>query len=92
MNNLKTLRSKIDKADQELIKALAKRQEVVLEIGKLKKKLKLPPLDQKRWQEVLESKIQMGEKLNLPKSLIVKIYNAIHEHSLEIESKTKEEK
>lgn len=80
-------RKEIDSLDKELLKALSKRMEVVRKIGKLKKTKNLSALDEKRWKEVLNSKLALAEKLNLPKGLIKKIYTDIHEEALEIEKK-----
>ncbi len=85
MNKLNNLRQQIDKIDQKLIETLYKRFLVVAKIGKLKKDIGLPPLDMKRWEKVLQSRILMGKKLRLSEKLIKTIYEAIHKYSLEIE-------
>lgn len=86
---LKKYRQQIDKIDKKIIEYLAKRYKVVEKIGVLKKKIDLPALDKKRWLEVLNSRIEYGINLNLPKNLIIKIYNTIHQFSLKIEKKIK---
>lgn len=85
MNGLDYMRKQIDKIDEQLLRTLEKRYKVVAEIGILKKSLGLQPLDKKRWEKVIESKIKLGKKLGLPKDLITTIYEAIHKYSLEIE-------
>jgi chorismate mutase len=83
--NLDDLRNEIDKADEELLHALSKRFSIVREIGKLKKEKNIPALDEKRWNEVLKKIIEKTEEHNLPKDLITKIYNEIHNAALTIE-------
>lgn len=87
--SLAKLRKVIDNADNELLNALKKRQDAVTEIGKLKKMNNLPVLDSKRWNEVLQSRIKLGEKYGLPEKLVKTIYEAIHEYSLQTEEKIK---
>jgi len=80
-------RKQIDKIDEELINVLAKRINIVREIGKYKKENGIPPLDEKRWQEVLKSKLSKACLLNISEKFIKKLYEVIHDHSLEIENK-----
>ncbi|MCJ7804330.1 chorismate mutase [Patescibacteria group bacterium] len=86
---LKNWRKQINKLDGELLNILAKRINIVREIGKHKKTYGIPSLDEKRWQEVLQSKLSKARSLNIPEKFIEKLYNLIHEHSLEIENKSK---
>lgn len=83
--SLNDLRKKIDLVDKQLLNTLSKRVELVWEIGKLKKDLNLKPLDKKRWEEVLETRLALAKKLNLSEEFVEKLYNLIHEYSLEIE-------
>lgn len=85
MEELNRLRKQIDEIDEEFLHTLANRFRVVAKIGKIKKSLGLPSLDQKRWEKVLQERIQSGKKYRLPEKLIKTIYEAIHKYSLEIE-------
>ncbi len=89
-NSLENWRKQIDELDKELLHTLAKRVDIVREIGKFKKAHGVAPLDQKRWQEVLQSKLLEARSLNLSEEFIEKLYNLIHEYSLEIESDDKQ--
>jgi chorismate mutase len=87
-DTLEQLRAEIDAADAKILDALAERMAVVQRVGKFKKANNLPPLDPKRWEQVLQSKlVQAGEK-GLSADLIKDIYERIHKESLEIEEKT----
>lgn len=81
-NTLTNLRNVIDKIDDELVRLLAKRTEIVKQIGEYKNIHQLPPLDRKRWKVILRSKIKLAKKLNLNTVLIKKIYEIIHLYSL----------
>ncbi len=82
---LETLRKEIDEVDEELLHVLSKRIRVVEKIGRFKELNGIPPLDEKRWKELLESIIERGEALKLPKHFLVKLYTQIHIYSLEKE-------
>ncbi len=87
MDQLNKLRKEIDMADKELLTALSKRFTSVKKIGELKKSQGLPPLDKKRWQKVLKSRLELGKNSGLSEKFIKKIYDVIHKYSLEIEVK-----
>lgn len=82
---LNDLRKEIDKVDEEILTALAKRMNIVREVGKLKKELNQPPLDEKRWKQVIQQLIKNAKQRNLPEELIIKLYNEIHQTALKIE-------
>ena len=84
--NLQRLRKEIDSLDEELLRALAKRFEKVQEMRKVKKAAELPALDEKRWQEVVKSRLATAKALGLPPRLTKELLAIIHEHSLEIEA------
>ncbi len=86
---LKKFRQEIDEIDRELLAIMAKRVNLVREIGKVKKENNINPLDSKRWKEVLESRLSIAKSLNLSEEFIKNLYVLIHKHSLAIESKEK---
>ncbi len=85
---LENLRKQIDDLDQDLLTLFAKRTNIVRKIGKLKKTHGIAPLDEKRWQKVLQGKLAKAESLNLSKDFIKKIYTLIHKYSLDLERKS----
>jgi chorismate mutase len=84
-NDLKILRNKIDGMDSKIISLLKKRLDLVTEVGKLKKKNNLKPLDKKRWGQVLNTVEDKAKNQNLSQTLVKKIWNLIHEEALKIE-------
>lgn len=88
MNELEKLRKEIDNLDEELIGILARRFEVIKKIGKLKKMIGEDPLDIKRWEELISSRILRGTLINLPSEFVKKLFSVIHDLSLEIERKS----
>jgi len=88
-DKLEYYRIQIDKLDDQLLGVLAKRINIVRKIGKFKKAHEIKPFDEKRWQEVLESKLSKAHILNLSKSFIKKLYDFIHAYSLEVERESR---
>lgn len=91
MNNhqhqLNQLRQEIDSLDTQLISLLSRRVNVAIQIGRLKHRHQINPLDSKRWKQVLVSRIALGESVGLPESFIVAIFDCIHHHSLSVQQK-----
>lgn len=85
MNRLNELRKKIDALDTELLETISERLKVVDEVGKIKKELGVPPLDNTRWNQVLEKGLAQASALGLRREFIKKILDTIHEEALLIE-------
>ncbi|MGE5424149.1 MAG: chorismate mutase [Syntrophothermus sp.] len=82
-NHLEELRSEIDKIDEELIHLLAKRMDIVGEIGHYKKENNITILQIKRWKQVITDRMRKGEELGLSKEFLVKLLEALHEESIQ---------
>jgi chorismate mutase len=83
--SLVTLRNEIDKLDQKLIKLLAARMDIVVQVGQWKQKHNVVPLDQSRWQEVIDSRKLIARQNNLDQNLVEEIFELIHQQALLIE-------
>ena len=88
MNTLEELRKQIDQIDAKLITVLSDRMKLVQKIGTYKKIKGIPPLDKKRWEQVLASKLKLAQSQGLNIIFIRKIYELIHEQALLIEQKS----
>ena len=84
-NKLENLRKEIDKIDSEIIQLLAKRFEIVKQIGVFKKENKLDVIDNRRFQKVLEKVANIAEKQGISRDFTNDIYKIIHEYSCELE-------
>jgi chorismate mutase len=85
-NQLENWRQAIDALDEQLLMILAERLQIVEAIGQFKKEQGLAPLDETRWQKVLQSKMARAHELDLSPEFVRALYELIHEHSLKIES------
>ena len=81
-NKLANLRTQIDVVDHKLTETLGKRMKIADKIGVLKKDNNVAILQNKRWNEILEKMILQGEENGLSKDFILKIYQAIHQESI----------
>lgn len=82
---LTDFRNQIDQIDDQLIELLAKRFEVVKQVGIYKKEHNLPPLQPARWQEVLAKRSHKALEYQLDSQFVVDIWNRIHEYALNLE-------
>lgn len=80
---IEQIRESIDRVDQTLVETLAHRMELVEMIGKLKVKENISVLQADRWNTVLSKIKECAEKNNLDKNFVEKIFNLIHEESME---------
>lgn len=82
---LENWRKDIDLLDEQLLKIIAQRLRVVDKIGNFKKLHGIELRDEKRWQEILHSRVKKGSELKLSEDFIKKLYQLLHEYSLQTE-------
>ena len=81
-DSLQTFRKQIDTLDMQVIRLLGKRMEVVTEIGSYKAVHKIPVMQSKRFEEILQKNISLGQEVQLSEAFIRALMNAIHNESL----------
>ena len=85
-NRLELLRNRIDTIDSELLEILASRVEIVKQIGKYKKEHNVTALQISRWSQLMESRIKLGQKLDLNEALVKTFFQLIHEDSVRMQT------
>ncbi len=80
---LEKLRTEIDKLDGELLHLLARRMEIIDEIGQYKKENNLSILQLKRWRHIMDDRLAIGRHLGLDKVFLVKLLELVHKTSIE---------
>ncbi len=85
-NSLEKLRKQIDVLDEELLKAVARRMEIVTAIGRYKKAHGIELRDQQRLESLIKVQIERAESLNLPAEFITELYELIHKYALQLEA------
>lgn len=79
---LEDLRFMIDDFDRQLLDVIKKRMDVVKDIGQYKKNNNMTILQPARWDHVLKKSINMSKKAFLSDEMVLKIFTAIHEESI----------
>ena len=84
---LNELRIQIDDLDNELLDVLKRRMNVAENIGIHKKENGVTILQSARWEELLNSRIQSGIKNGLSEDFMSKLLKAIHQESINRQTK-----
>lgn len=79
---LEKLRTEIDKLDGELLQLLARRMEIIHEIGLYKKENNLSILQLKRWQHIIDDRLSIGSELGLDQEFLMQLLELVHDASL----------
>ena len=90
--DLAGLRGEIDDIDSELLQLLARRMEVSAQIGEYKKSHNVTVVQMDRWKKILDDHVSTGADLGLPPELINKVFEAVHQASIERQSRILEKK
>lgn len=77
------LREQIDEIDDQLIDILAKRMDITRAIGKCKNQKNISILQPERWKSIVQSRIEHGKEHNLSEEIVVRIFEEIHEESIQ---------
>lgn len=87
---LKHYRDWIDTLDREIVYLLSRRFDYVKEIWKIKKNSwVINPIDENRWNRVLENIKKEAKDKWLSEEFIENIWNEIHREALNLENKIK---
>lgn len=91
MHTLEELRNQIDKYDDKLIDILEHRMKVAEKIGKYKKENNITILQSGRWDDLLKKRVEIAEKKGLSEDFIMKVFRAIHQESINHQTKVMNE-
>ena len=82
MLTLAELRDQIDKLDDRIINLLEDRMQVSEKIGAYKKENNITILQTKRWDDMLKTRLQLGNRKGLSEEFIIKLFRSIHQESI----------
>lgn len=85
--NIDELRARIDVLDNDLLDLLANRMKVSDEIGKYKKQNNITILQPGRWDKILAKVFEKGQEKGLDSEFLEKIFKAIHQASIDRQTK-----
>lgn len=83
--NMDSLREKIDKIDEKILKLISQRQKIVKKVGDFKRKQKMPLKDSSREKLVLDNLEKKSKEYKISPLLIKKIWLLIFKDSYRIE-------
>jgi len=87
LKNIAELRKSINFIDDQIIDLLSYRMKVVQDIAEFKLKNNMTIFQENRWNNLLKKHTDHAEKLGLNPDFISKIFHAIHQDSIDIQSK-----
>jgi len=82
MLTLAELRDQIDKLDDRIINLLEDRMGVSEKIGSYKKENNITILQTKRWDDMLKTRLNLGNRKGLSEEFIIKLFRSIHQESI----------
>lgn len=83
--DLENFRQQIDALDVELMETLDRRIRVIEQVGTYKAAHGVPALDEARWQRLMAARLELARSHNLSEEFITKLYDMMHEYTLQIE-------
>lgn len=83
LDKLIQLRRIIDSIDEELLQILAKRLKVIEEIGEHKKDHNITIFQLDRWFEIINTRVDLAEKLDLDPEFVKRILSEVHKESIQ---------
>lgn len=82
MLTMAELRDQIDKLDDRIINILEERMAVSEKIGSHKKDNNITILQTKRWDDMLKTRLNLGNRKGLSEEFIIKLFRSIHQESI----------
>lgn len=89
-HDLASLRGEIDDIDSELLQLLARRMDISAQIGVYKKSHNVTVVQMDRWKKILDDHVATGKEMGLSPELINKVFEAVHQASIERQSRIME--
>lgn len=90
-NLLAKLRRESNAIDYEILELLARRMDVVKQIGRYKKEHNMTILQMRRWKEVVDDRLEKGGSLGLDDDFVKTVYEALHTYAIRIQSEVMNE-
>lgn len=86
INQLESLRDKIDHIDQEMIELLSGRMNLIEKIGDYKKENQVTVFQLERWHEIMNTRPEWARRANLSPEFIRELYKIIHDESIRVQT------
>jgi chorismate mutase len=86
-DTLTILREQIDHLDDEIMQKLASRMKISEKIGAYKKENNVTILQVTRWEEIIQTRITLGQAMGLSNEFTTNLLRLIHEESIQVQTK-----
>ncbi len=83
---LEELRAHIDELDNRMLDILQNRMEISKQIGTVKKQNAVTIYQPGRWDAILKTAVEKGEKKGLTENFVAVVFKAIHQESINIQT------
>ncbi len=80
------IRTQIDELDKRIVEAIGERMHLVRTLGEYKKENQVSIFQVERWDEIFKTRSEWGEDLELNALFLQKLYQAIHDESIRLQS------
>lgn len=82
INQLEEIRNQVDSVDHQMIELVARRMELSDQIGEYKCRNNVAILQMERWLEILRTRTEQAESLNLNPEFVENLLKVIHQESI----------
>ncbi len=82
VNYLEQYREQIDSIDAQLLELLAQRMGIIEKIGAYKCRHNISVFQLRRWEKIIDTRTQQGQRLGLDEDFIIKLLQLIHKVSI----------
>lgn len=87
LSKLDSLRTQIDDNDEKMLELIAERFKIINEIGNYKKENNTTILQPDRWFDILKSRQEIANELNLNPDFVDRLLKIVHKESVSIQTK-----
>lgn len=87
-DELSYLRSQIDSVDKELLKLIESRLQISLKIADVKRAHKMTTYQPKRWEAVLNKRIEMARETGLSEEFVKELFEKLHSESIRVQEES----
>ena len=82
---LEPIRQEIDEIDHELLHLLRRRMELAREIASIKREHQMTVYQAKRWESVIQDRLQVAKELGLNSEFVLELLEKIHGESVRVQ-------
>ena len=82
LDNIESLRVRIDEIDNQILSLLGNRMNLAQDIGRFKKRNNIAILQTSRWNEILNTAVAKGRSKGLSDEFVIQLLTAVHQESI----------